>query len=163
MNIKIMSFWVLIFTCSILFSNPSVSNDWWGFLNKKYHFNIDKNFDIYTDSANGYSIVYIDIKFDNYSMSPKNQISGKNKLNIANDFVIKYEKKEIVDDKIIYTNALLISRGEDGHDACKANHITVNKKTKEIIAKSCSFSRLFDDVSNKFNLSKKEIKYSHLN
>ena len=71
------------------------------------------------------------------------------------NFVIKYEKKEMEGDIIKYTNALLINKGDDSHNACRAKLISLNKKTKKISAKSCSFSKLFDDLSYEYGFSNK--------
>ena len=133
--------------CAAGFSENTGGNDWWRFLDKKYHFNIEKNLDVYHETGNGYSIMYFDLKFDNFVLEHKSEKNGKTIMDTSKDFVIKYEKKETQGDVIHYTNALLVKKGENGHEACKANHISVNKNTKEISAKTCSFSRLFDNPS----------------
>lgn len=133
-------------------ANPTDGNEWWHFLNKKYHFNIERNFDVYHETEKGFSITYLDLKFDTYLTDPERQIVVKNRVDISKDFVIKYEKKEILGDMINYTNALLINKGMNSHDACKANHISLNKKAKKITATNCSFTRLFDDLSYEYEI-----------
>lgn len=150
---KIVTLALISMLCSISIANPKDGNEWWHFLNKKYHFNIEKNFDVYHEVTKGFSITYLDLRFDSYERDPEMKMAGRNRVDISKDFVIKYEKKEIQGDMINYTNALLINKGQNSHDACKANYISLNKKTKKITATSCSFTRLFDDLSNRYGFS----------